>query len=164
MTKLIILRGNSGSGKSSVAHELRMRMGYGTAVVEQDYIRRELLREQDKPGQPNIELIRLNAQFALGNKYDVIIEGILPEVNYGSMLRNLISVHEGDSYVYYFDIPFEETVRRHATRDKSKEFNEAFMRELYLPQDFLGTKNEQVIAEDSAFEATVERILRDISS
>lgn len=35
---LIVLRGNSGSGKSSVARALRERYGYGLAWVEQDRI------------------------------------------------------------------------------------------------------------------------------
>jgi uridine kinase len=36
MTKLIVIRGNSGSGKSSVAREVRHRYGRGCALVEQD--------------------------------------------------------------------------------------------------------------------------------
>ncbi|MFF1875871.1 kinase, partial [Kitasatospora herbaricolor] len=36
--KLIVLRGNSGSGKSTVARELRRMLGDGVALVEQDYL------------------------------------------------------------------------------------------------------------------------------
>jgi alpha-D-ribose 1-methylphosphonate 5-triphosphate synthase subunit PhnL len=46
-TKLVILRGNSGSGKSSIAREVRARYGRGCALVEQDYLRRVVLREWD---------------------------------------------------------------------------------------------------------------------
>ena len=38
-TKLLVIRGNSGSGKSSVARQVRYRYGRGMAL-EQDYLRR----------------------------------------------------------------------------------------------------------------------------
>ena len=63
--RLIVLRGNSGSGKSSVARALRERSGYGMAWVEQDHLRRVLLREHDVPDGKNIELIALNVRYAL---------------------------------------------------------------------------------------------------
>lgn len=50
-TRLIVLRGNSGSGKSSVAMVLREAYGRGLAWVSQDLIRRIILRERDRPGR-----------------------------------------------------------------------------------------------------------------
>lgn len=46
-TRLIVLRGNSASGKSTVARAVRDRYGYGIALVGQDNIRRTVLREKD---------------------------------------------------------------------------------------------------------------------
>ncbi|MBE1490755.1 putative ATPase [Plantactinospora soyae] len=43
---LVIIRGNSGSGKTTAAREAR-RLGRGAALVEQDYFRRTVLREHD---------------------------------------------------------------------------------------------------------------------
>lgn len=40
MGKLIILRGNSGSGKTTVAKELQKKFGYNTMLISQDEIRR----------------------------------------------------------------------------------------------------------------------------
>lgn len=37
-TKVIILRGNSGSGKSTIAKALQKRFGYGTMLISQDII------------------------------------------------------------------------------------------------------------------------------
>lgn len=43
MGKLIILRGNSGSGKTTVAKELQKKFGYNTMLISQDEIfQREL--------------------------------------------------------------------------------------------------------------------------
>ena len=50
-SKLIIIRGNSGSGKTTIAKEVRNRVGDGlsdnTMLVQQDTLRRDILRERD---------------------------------------------------------------------------------------------------------------------
>ena len=43
MSKLIILRGNSGSGKTTVARALQRKFGRNTMVISQDIIRRDML-------------------------------------------------------------------------------------------------------------------------
>jgi predicted kinase len=73
-TRLVVLRGNSGSGKSTTARVLREHLGRGTAWVEQDYLRRILLREHDLPGGANIGLIDTNVRYALDHGYDVVLE------------------------------------------------------------------------------------------
>ncbi|NLW00804.1 MAG: hypothetical protein GX041_06340 [Clostridiales bacterium] len=42
-----IIRGNSGSGKSSVAKMLQRKIGRNTLVISQDIVRREMLRVHD---------------------------------------------------------------------------------------------------------------------
>lgn len=54
---LIILRGNSGSGKTTVAKELQERFGRGTMVLSQYMIRREVLKERDGVDPPTLPLI-----------------------------------------------------------------------------------------------------------
>jgi predicted kinase len=162
MSKLIILRGNSASGKSSVAHELQIQLGYGTALIEQDYIRRKLLRERDRPNQPNIELIALNVLYSLEHCDVVILEGILSNDHYSHMLAGLLSKHP-DHYVYYFDISLEETLRRHATKPVANEYGEEQMRKWYLPYDVLRVKNEQIIDETLTLEQIVEKIKKDVA-
>ncbi|MER5851889.1 hypothetical protein ABT126_33915, partial [Streptomyces sp. NPDC002012] len=64
-TRLVVLRGNSASGKSSVAAGIRDRFGRGLAWVEQDNVRRVVLGERDRPGAANIGLLDLTARYAL---------------------------------------------------------------------------------------------------
>lgn len=45
--KLVILRGNSGSGKSSVARALQRKIGRNTLLIPQDTVRREMLWVRD---------------------------------------------------------------------------------------------------------------------
>ena len=47
MKKIIILRGNSGSGKTTVARALQKKFGYNTMVISQDEIRRNILWVKD---------------------------------------------------------------------------------------------------------------------
>lgn len=48
MRELVILRGNSGSGKTSVAKDLRQLFGPNTMLISQDVIRRDILKVKDK--------------------------------------------------------------------------------------------------------------------
>jgi predicted kinase len=156
--RLIVIRGNSGSGKSSVAKEVRRRYGRGCALIEQDYLRRILLREHDGiSGGLAPRLIESTTRTALDGGYHVVLEGILHARTYGPMLRALITGHPGASHVYYLDVSFPETVRRHASRPQT--FTAAQMGEWYVPGDVLGVAGERVVPETSTFAETVGEIL-----
>ncbi len=47
MSKLVIIRGNSGSGKTTVAKALQHKLGHNIMVISQDVIRRDILRVKD---------------------------------------------------------------------------------------------------------------------
>ena len=162
-TRLAVVRGNSGSGKSTTAQEVRRRVGRGVAWVEQDYLRRILLREHDRPGQPNIGLIDQTVRYALDHGYHVILEGILYSPTYGEMVRQLIADHAGPTGVYYFQLPFDETVQRHATRPLSKIVTPEQMRDWYQPCDLLGVPGEQVIDISSTLDESAGRIITDLA-
>lgn len=88
----------------------------------------------------------------------MICEGILHSDRYGAMLRALRRDHRGVTSVFYLDVSFAETVRRHARRPQSAAFSAADMRSWYVEHDVLGTEDEQVIDETSAFATTVARV------
>lgn len=157
--RLIVVRGNSGSGKSSVVEAIRAQYGRGIAYIEQDYVRRIVFQELEEIDGANIELIAQMARHALSRGFHAVIEGILPTVRYGGMLAELHREHGG--YFYYLDIPFEETVRRHATRDKAAAFTADDMAAWYRSKDLLGEPRETVIDETSSLEATVQQILNE---
>jgi hypothetical protein len=162
-TRLVVLRGNSASGKSTTAKELRRRIGTGVAWVEQDYLRRTLLREHPWDGAPNVGLIDLAARYALDSGYHVVLEGGLYEPHYGVMLRRLVADHVGVTGVYYFQIPFDETARRHLTKPLAGEVMVEQMRQWYQPDDFLGVPAEKTIGASSTLEDTVTRIVTDLT-
>jgi predicted kinase len=158
---LIVLRGNSASGKSAVANEIRSRHGLGIAIVGQDNLRRIVLREQDRPGGANIGLIDIVARYALDHGFHTVVEGILQSDRYGDMLTALAKDHRGSSYFFYLDVPFEETLVRHATKPQASEYGRAEMRDWYRELDLLRGGVEHVIPAASSLDATVRRIMAD---
>ncbi|MFF0226787.1 kinase [Streptomyces sp. NPDC004629] len=160
-TRLIVLRGNSASGKSSVAAGLRDRFGRGLALVGQDNLRRVVLREHDRPGAANIGLIDLTARYALDAGYHVVVEGILYADHYGDMLARLRADHRGPTHGYYLHVPFAETLVRHATKPIADEVGEDQLRAWYRPLDLLPGAAETVVGADSCLAATVDRIMKD---
>lgn len=46
MATLVIIRGNSGSGKTSLAKKLQEYYGRRTLVISQDIVRRDMLKEK----------------------------------------------------------------------------------------------------------------------
>ena len=56
---------------------------------------------------------------------------------------------------------FEETVRRHNTRDKKQEFGEEDMRRWWREKDFSSVFNEKIITSDIDADSIVEMIYID---
>jgi hypothetical protein len=129
-SRLIVIRGNSGSGKSAVAAGVRAGRPHGTlAVVGQDVVRRTILGTHDDKRLTAVGLIDLTARYAPNQGFDVIVEGILNAKWYGRALHRLAQDHAGVTHSYIYDLPFEETVRRHSTRAVADRFGEPEMRE-----------------------------------
>lgn len=158
-TQLVVLRGPSGAGKTTVATAVHARLGRGVALVQQDVLRRVVLRERDVPGGLNIALIATVCRFSLDAGYHVILEGILTAARYGPMLRQLATDHRGRTSFFYLDVPFTETVRRHATRPQAGEFTPADMSGWYAASGRLDIPGEQVISATSSAEESVGRIV-----
>jgi predicted kinase len=140
-TRLIVLRGSSASGKSPVAQDIRNRFGRGIAIVSQDTIRRTMLKELNQPGGLSLGLIDRTARHALAHGCHVVLEGIL----------------RAD----YYDVSFEETLRRHATKPQADEDGEAEMRAWYRPDDYVPGLGERCIAEAPPPSEAVERIMHE---
>ncbi len=77
MSKLVIIRGNSGSGKTTVAKVLQHELGHNVMVVSQDVVRREMLRVKDGAGTKALPLLSELLMYGKNNYETVILEGIL---------------------------------------------------------------------------------------
>ena len=139
---------------------LQQRLRRGIAWVEQDYLRRTVLREHDRPGLPNVGLIDSTIRYALDAGYHVIAEGIFFSQHYGAMLKDLTTDHRGVTRHYYFDIPLSETQRRHL----SKPFTIPTERlvDWYHERDLLGLDGEALITAEESLDEIVHRVEREL--
>jgi predicted kinase len=158
---LIIVRGNSGSGKTTTAREVRRRYGRGCALIEQDHMRRVLLREHGDLGDDAVApgFITATTRAALEAGYHVILEGILHTGGHATHLRQLVESHDGPVTCYYLDVSVDETVRRHQNRAEPIPVTAETMRSWYSERDLLGIPGEHVIPQSAGFEETVTTIL-----
>ena len=160
-TRLVVVRGNSGSGKSTVARALQAARPRDLAWVSQDLLRREVLRVHDVRGGVAADLIDRTARFALDRGGHVVVDGILWAPTYAAMLRCLVRDHVGVSRTYLLDVPFEETVRRHATKPVVGDFGADQLREWHHPTPLAPGLEESVIGPESSAEQTLARIRAD---
>lgn len=156
---LIVLRGNSASGKSTVASELQRNLGAGTANIGQDHFRRVVLREHDIANGDNIGLLANTIRYCAGIGYNVIIEGILVSSHYRDMLCRVIAEHPGPSHVFYLEVSFDEALRRHQGRPLGMEVPLEEFRRWYVPSDLLGTPNEVVLDATEDVRVTVGAVM-----
>jgi len=161
MTKqrLIIIRGNSGSGKSAVAERLRQELDSRIAIVGLDTLRRTILKEPDKLENTDIiGLIEQTVKYCLSKGYTVIIEGILSKPKYKKILMKLVDEANCDSHIYYIDVSLEETLRRHRTKPIADEVTDEQLTSWYQPKNYLDVPEEMIINESSTLEETVNLI------
>ena len=128
MPKIIMLRGNSGSGKSTVARALQRKIGRGILLLSQDYIRREMLWVADKPDNQAIDVLKELILFGSRNCDCTILEGILYADIYDGLFKRVEELFPGQIFAYYFDLPFEETLERHKQRPHASRFGEPELR------------------------------------
>ncbi len=146
-TKLIVLRGPSGAGKSTVASLLHQQVVHKTALIDQDYYRHTMFNNLHSDLEAPRYVMFAGIQAALDHGYDVIVEGFLGMDKYQSYFDKLLAAHPQENYFFYFNVSFNETLRRHSGRAKSQQFGEEKMRELYARTGPSGYRNEQTIPE-----------------
>lgn len=165
---LIVLRGNSASGKSTLAHRIQRTLPRGrVAVIGQDHVRREMLWSWDRPDNDAIGLIGHITRYCLELGRVTVVEGILVRERYETMLTGLLDeqrAHGRSSLIYYLDIPLPETLRRHAGKPLADHVSEEQVFSWYAPHDVLGCPGEQVFDESWSEDAILERILGDLQA
>jgi adenylate kinase family enzyme len=159
-SKLIIIRGNSGSGKTTIAKGVCAKIPSST-LLQQDVIRREILHVEDTIGNPSIDLISQMALFGKNHTDVVVIEGILAKEKYGDMLSKLITQFD-ETHVYYLHVSFQETLARHQTRVEQAQFGEEEMKKWWREDDLLGVKNEKSIDHSFSANEMIDTIIKDL--
>jgi adenylylsulfate kinase-like enzyme len=161
--RLIVIRGNSGSGKTVLANTLRQKIGYKTMLISQDVVRRDILRVHDFLDNPSIDLMYKMAKYGSEINYDVIVEGIFYSKKYEKMIQKISKLFN-NNFFYYFDIPFDETLKRHSLKLNHDEFGISDMKKWWHEKDFLNFCSEKIINKDITLEECTSMIMEDIKT
>ena len=102
--KLIILRGNSGSGKTTIAKELQQVFGNNTMLISQDVIRRDMLKVKDGENTKALPLLEELLRYGRKHSEIVILEGILNAEWYRALFELAVALYGKNIYAYYFDL------------------------------------------------------------
>ncbi|WP_235805592.1 hypothetical protein [Liquorilactobacillus oeni] len=133
-------------------------------LVSQDVIRLGILNVKDHPNNSAVELIKLICEFGRDKVDYVILEGILGAQKYKQMILELLRFFNNEAFIYYFDIPFAETLRRHSSRKKAQGFGAAEMKKWWLKKDFLKLPNEKNLGAELSQDEIVKLIIKDVTS
>jgi len=163
MSKIVLLRGNSGCGKSTIAKALQKRLGEGTMLISQDYVRREMLSVKDRPNNLAIDLLKNLVSYGCENCDVTILEGILYADYYKNLFALTKELYANQIFAYYFDVPFEETLERHKQKPNFHEFGAAEMKRWWRDEDYLSNIDEKIIHKDLSIDETIEKIYHDLS-
>lgn len=162
-SKIIILRGNSGSGKTTVAKALQNKFGHGTFLISQDVIRREMLSVKDGMGTKALPLLLELVKYGKENCDVVILEGILNADWYRELFEQIKIEFDAWIYAYYYEISFEETLIRHQTKPNCAEFGEEEMKRWWNEKDYIGIIPEKIVTTDFSLDRTVNMIFQDVN-
>lgn len=161
MGKLIIIRGNSGSGKTKLAKEIHNRLPRNTLLIPQDTVRRDMLRVKDGKNTLGLPLFKDLLLYSYHNCDYVILEGILNAEWYEPLFKEAQHLFGDAIYAYYFDIPFEETILRHKQRHISS-FGEKQMRSWWKEKDYIGFIPETKFSSRTSLIEEIKIIMKDI--
>lgn len=158
MPKLIIIRGPSGSGKSSVSKALLKTCEKPTLLIHEDEIRFMFNNWKQPDHAASKELAVASILSGLKSGYDVIYEGISNVKTYDKYFQQIFKKHPTENYFFYLDVSFEESLRRHETRPEKSEFGAEEMKSWQVYASPTGYEHEIIIPEHSSLEDTVTAI------
>lgn len=158
MSKLIILRGNSGSGKTTIAKELQKKFGRNTMLISQDVIRRDMFKVKDGQNTEAIPLMKELLIYGRSRSEVVILEGIMYADWYRPLFELAVQLYGNSIYAYYFDLPFEETFKRHQSKPNCNDFGEEEMRRWWREKDFSEVLSEKSITSEKDVGSIVAEI------
>lgn len=162
-SKLIIIRGNSGSGKTTIAKSLQEKFGYNTMLISQDIVRRDILKVKDGTDTKALPLLKDLLRYGACNSNVVILEGILYSDWYLSLFQVALEVFGENVFAYYYDISFDETLQRHQTKPNKNDFGEEAMRRWWRENDYIGIIKEKILLSNMDINSTVEIITNDVN-
>ncbi len=83
---------------------------------------------------------------------------------YHSLFELAKKLYNDNVYAYNFDLPFEETLKRHKTKPNCQEFGEEAMRGWWIEKDYSEILDECSITQEKDFDSIVVEIYSKVIS
>ena len=162
MSKLVVIRGNSGSGKTTLSLRL-LGLVPNSTLVEQDYfIKYAAISKTSEQEDARRTKIFTAVKNALAKNEVVILEGVFDSRRYTDYFIDLLNFHPTNNYFFYIDLAFEETLKRHETRNKRSEFGEEKMKDWYIAHDQFGYDFEETIDSEMSIDDAINSIVKSV--
>lgn len=161
-SKLVIIRGPAGSGKSTIARAVQEKTasaGIPIALLEQDYYRERTILPKKGTRELRNKKMYADAVFLLSEGCHVIIEGSVDANRHRRYIDSLIEQHPHGNSLFYFNLSFEETVRRDMERREVDQERIALLRSWYEEYSSMGYAFEHEIAAGMKKSDIVELVL-----
>lgn len=92
-----------------------------------------------------------------------IIEGIFNSVWYKPLFEKALELfHEENICAYYYDLPFDETLKRHETKNNKFDFGAEDMRRWWNEKDYVRFIKEKTLTEEMTLDDAVKMIVSDV--
>ena len=160
----VTIAGKTGVGKTTIAKELQQVFGNNTMLISQDVIRRDMLKVKDGENTKALPLLEELLRYGRKHSEIVILEGILNAEWYRALFELAVALYGKNIYAYYFDIPFEETVKRHKTKPNCNDFSAEDMQRWWNEKDYISVLHETRITAEQDRESIVCDICQTIIS
>lgn len=119
-----------------------------------------MLHAHDGFDTPTIPLLLNLLDYGYDNCQTVIVEGILRSDWYQPIWQKVLELYRlEDIYAYYYDLPFDETVKRHSGREKAKAFGQDALKRWWVDKDYLKIIPETAFSKEISLEEAKRQIL-----
>ena len=126
MPVLAVLRGNSGCGKTRLPKPCKRNSAATRCAHLCRHGSAGNLNVRDGADPPALPMMMEMLRYGRAHSEVVILEGILaPRTIYEPLFRLAVELYPEHRHAFYFDLPFEETMRRHQSKPNCGDFGEA---------------------------------------
>lgn len=119
-----------------------------------------LTKDQENP----LRIIMHLLEYASQHENYVILEGILNATWYRPVFQFAKELFGGAIFAYYYDLSFEETLKRHQTRGQSQEFGAEKMARWWKDSDISDVLDEKIFRAEISLQQAINLILLDIKT